>query len=79
VIGSKKDDAADVAQAASQIRVLLYISDDPREGYDVKRTVSVVSLLRAHTNLEVVSITRIIMMDVNFEELTLCTAASRIR
>lgn len=73
----KKADAADVAQAASQIRVLLYISDDPREGYDVKRTVSAVSLLRAHTNLEVVSITRIIM-DVNFEELTLCTAASRI-
>ena len=51
LIESKKNDAADVTSAASQIRVLWYISDDSREGYDVKKTVSAVSLLKAHTNL----------------------------
>ena len=51
LIESKKNDAADVTRAASQIRVLWYISDDPREEYDVKKTVSAVFLFKAHTNL----------------------------
>ena len=76
LIESKKDDAADVARAAYQIRVLSYISDDPREGYDVKRTVSAVSLLKAQTNLAFISIIRLVRANAICEALTPCTADS---
>lgn len=66
LIGSKKNDAADVTRAASQIRVLWYISDDPRKGYDVKRTVLAVCIIKT------------IRVDAISRALTLCTADSLI-
>lgn len=52
MIGSKKDVAADVARAASQIRVVLYKSRLRRDGqYVVKLTVSDVTALVALTKL----------------------------